>query len=71
MNNRTGMILCLCVFGLLGSLQAQPVADDVYWATAQASFEQLKELLAIPNDAHYPEDIARNVQWCEAHFSAR
>lgn len=71
MNNRTGMILCLCVFGLLGSLQAQPVADDVYWATAQASFEQLKELLAIPNDAHYPKDIERNVQWCEAHFSAR
>ncbi len=37
----------------------------------QASFSQLIELLSIPNDAHFPEDIERNVQWCEGAFSER
>ena len=31
----------------------------------------LKELLSIPNDAFYPEDIERNVVWCENAFSER
>lgn len=46
-----------------------PVEDAAYWEYAKASFPQLKELLALPNDAHFPEDIERNVQWCEAHFT--
>ena len=42
-----------------------------YWEYAKASFPQLKELLAIPNDAHFPKEIERNVQWCEQHFTRR
>ena len=52
--------------------RAQKVKDDnLYWEYAKASFPQLKELLAIPNDAHFPEDIQRNVLWCEKAFSQR
>ena len=38
---------------------------------ALASFSMLRELLSIPNDAFYPEDIEKNVRWCEHAFSAR
>ena len=32
---------------------------------AKNSLNTLKELLAIPNDANYPEDIEKNIQWVE------
>jgi acetylornithine deacetylase/succinyl-diaminopimelate desuccinylase-like protein len=38
---------------------------------AQSSFSILKEILSIPNDAFYPEDIEKNVQWCEEMFGQR
>lgn len=38
---------------------------------AQESFDMYKELLAIPNDAVFPEDIEKNVVWCEGAFSKR
>jgi len=38
---------------------------------AQASFQQLYDLLSIPNDAFYTEDIEKNVQWCEKAFQQR
>ena len=28
---------------------------------AKGSFEEFRELLSLPNDAHFPEDIERNV----------
>ena len=31
----------------------------------------LKELLSIPNDAFYPDDIEKNVMWCESAFTER
>lgn len=36
-----------------------------------ASFPMLKELLSIPNDAFFKEDIEKNVQWCEKAFGNR
>jgi acetylornithine deacetylase/succinyl-diaminopimelate desuccinylase-like protein len=38
---------------------------------AKASFPLLRELLSIPNDAFYPEDIEKNVEWCKNAFQAR
>uniref|UniRef100_UPI004049525A M20/M25/M40 family metallo-hydrolase n=1 Tax=Fulvivirga sp. TaxID=1931237 RepID=UPI004049525A len=38
---------------------------------AQQSFPMLKELLSIPNDAIYPKDIEKNIQWCESAFGER
>ena len=52
---------------------AQSFSQDIdttheSYATALASLEELKELLAIPNDANFPKDIAQNVKWCESKF---
>ncbi|MEE4277462.1 MAG: M20/M25/M40 family metallo-hydrolase, partial [Halieaceae bacterium] len=38
---------------------------------ARSSFTLLRELLSIPNDANYPEDIERNIRWCEDQFGRR
>ena len=38
---------------------------------AIASFKEFYELLSLQNDAHVPEDIEKNVTWCEAAFAKR
>jgi hypothetical protein len=38
---------------------------------ALSSLPALKELLSIPNDALYPDDIEKNVKWCEQAFGDR
>jgi acetylornithine deacetylase/succinyl-diaminopimelate desuccinylase-like protein len=63
------LLLVINLIPLMGTAQADQ--DMLYWTYAKASFPQLKELLAIPNDAHFPEYIERNVQWCERHFAQR
>ena len=50
---------------------AQMPQEQVFIDYAQASFPRLKELLSLPNDAHYPKDIEKNVQWCEQEFAKR
>ncbi|MEQ1588523.1 MAG: M20/M25/M40 family metallo-hydrolase [Cyclobacteriaceae bacterium] len=35
------------------------------------SFKEFYELLSIQNDAHYPLDIEKNIQWCENSFAKR
>lgn len=51
------------------ALKAQD--DSEFWKYGKASFPLFKELLAIPNDAHFHDDIEKNVQWCEVHFQKR
>ncbi|HET9056432.1 MAG TPA: M20/M25/M40 family metallo-hydrolase [Chitinophagaceae bacterium] len=38
---------------------------------AVASFNEFAELLSLPNDAHFANDIEKNVQWCEVAFQKR
>ncbi|WP_461445123.1 M20/M25/M40 family metallo-hydrolase [Maribacter sp.] len=45
--------------------------DDLSNRYAERSFPLLKELLSIPNDAFYPDDIEKNVTWCETEFGMR
>ncbi len=45
--------------------------DPEFWKYGKTSFPLFKELLAIPNDAHFHDDIKKNVQWCETHFERR
>jgi len=45
--------------------------DELSNKYALGSFDTLYELLSIPNDAFYPEEIEKNVKWCEAAFSQR
>lgn len=60
---------------MIGSLAAQlistQVLDSVAYAYAHGSFDMYRDLLSLPNDAHFPEDIEHNVRWCEAAFGQR
>lgn len=51
--------------------QKNPDLDKVAAQYATQSFREFYEMLSLPNDAHFPQDIERNVQWCEQAFSKR
>ncbi|HVS16682.1 MAG TPA: M20/M25/M40 family metallo-hydrolase [Thermoanaerobaculia bacterium] len=40
-------------------------------AEARRAVPMLRELLAIPNDAHFPDQLARNREWIESAFAER
>ncbi|HMP99517.1 MAG TPA: M20/M25/M40 family metallo-hydrolase [Cyclobacteriaceae bacterium] len=63
------LMLILCSL----SLYAQKKTDMNALAEKHAvnSFALFYELLSLPNDAHYPDDIEKNVAWCENAFSER
>lgn len=37
----------------------------------QPALRMLNEIVSIPNDAHFPEQIQKNLDWCEQVFAAR
>jgi len=62
----------LCIFCtlMLSVASGQPIdTDHITYSNALASLPGLKSFLAIPNDAHYPDDIEMNVQWCNQKFT--
>ncbi len=59
----------LFILFCINAFTQQRVSDrEMHKATIE-SFDLLKELLAIPNDANQPEDILRNIEWVESHMS--
>ena len=64
------LILFLCFPFVLFSQHSSKL-DELSSAYAKKSFPILKELLSIPNDAFYPDDIEKNVVWCESEFDKR
>ena len=66
------LFLLLFFFFAVGNIaKGQENLDSLAVVWARASFGQLYELLSIPNDAHYPDDIEQNVRWCEKAFASR
>lgn len=61
----------LTIIGCLFLVCSEAQKDQIFLQYAKASLPQLQELLAIPNDAHFHEDIELNVKWCEKHFTKR
>lgn len=53
----------------------KPTPPDPYTQMARSyadsSWTTFREFLSLPNDAHFPDDIMRNVEWCETHFGQR
>lgn len=49
----------------------KPSPNEIATKHAVTSFKQFYDLLSLPNDAHFPADIEKNVQWCEAAFAQR
>lgn len=45
--------------------------DKIAEKFAVASFDEFYALHSLPNDAHFPADIEKNVQWCENAFAKR
>lgn len=68
----TILMLCVLFFSTnaLAQIQGKKL-DDLAHKYATESFDRLYEFLSIPNDAHYPEDIEKNIQWCEKEFESR
>jgi len=61
------LIPCLCWTQKLDQEKLEVLSAKY----AKSSFPMLKEILSIPNDAFYPEDIEMNVKWCENEFEKR
>lgn len=56
-------------------LQAQKISSEKLQSLSEKhavqSFKDFYELLSLQNDAHFPQDIEKNVQWCEQAFTKR
>ena len=69
------IIILLLIISAPAILKAQKISQkrlkELSDKHALASFPMLKELLSIPNDAFYPEEIEKNVKWCEQAFQDR
>lgn len=64
-------IFGIILSALTGVAQKNSNQDALIQKHAVQSFKDLHALLSIPNDAHFPEDIEKNIKWCEAAFEKR
>ncbi len=51
--------------------KSKPDLESLSKKHAVTSFKELYDLLSLTNDAHFPKDIEKNIQWCEAAFAKR
>ena len=65
----------LSAVGVLSTATAEPVPVETIRALTQENTRPAialyREILSLPNDANYPDDIQRMVEWMEDAFSAR
>jgi len=64
-------LILLTISVSVSNAQKKIDLDKVAAAHATQSFREFYELLSLPNDAHFPQDIEKNVQWCEQAFAKR
>jgi len=65
---------CLLLFTLPAYTQNQLTTeqfDNAAEKYAYNSFQLFYEMLSLPNDANNPDDIIKNVEWCESAFGDR
>ncbi|GIL23651.1 MAG: hypothetical protein BroJett042_21640 [Bacteroidota bacterium] len=62
---------CLLLISTLAFAQKNTDLNKVAAEYARQSFREFSELLSLPNDAHFPQDIEKNVRWCEQAFAKR
>ena len=56
----------------LGAQQIErPRLDALTEAQLDSAFRNFREYLSIPNDAHFPEDIRKVLEWMDAALTAR
>ena len=64
-------LINFCFLLFLATTFSQVPSDDVFQKYAKESFPQLKELLAMPNDANIPDDLEDNIKWSEKHILSK
>jgi acetylornithine deacetylase/succinyl-diaminopimelate desuccinylase-like protein len=77
-NRRAVRVISLTILGLIAYLPsagAQRLSGDRIEALVArqlpGAFEAYRELLSLPNDAHFPEDILELLSWLERAFERR
>ena len=65
------LLLLVSISASLTFAQKNPDLDKVAATYATQSFKEFYEMLSLPNDAHFPQDIEKNVLWCEQAFAKR
>ncbi|MFN8889518.1 MAG: acetylornithine deacetylase, partial [Cyclobacteriaceae bacterium] len=73
---KTRLLIILFSTALLSAMAQSSKSKKINLdATAEqfaiASFDEFYQLHSLPNDAHFPADIEKNVQWCEGAFAKR
>jgi acetylornithine deacetylase/succinyl-diaminopimelate desuccinylase-like protein len=67
--------IAIGAFCLIGTTSAEPVPVETIRTLTQENTRPAialyREFLSLPNDANYPDDIARMVAWMEEAFSTR
>ena len=58
----------LCAFSQTPNQKALEALTEDSW---QHGLDLLQEIVSMPNDAAYPEQIAGNIAWCEKEFGER
>lgn len=70
MTGSRSLLIIIFIF-IISIASSQPIdGDHITYPNAVTSLSELKSFLAIPNDAHFPEDIEKNVSWCEQKLGA-
>ncbi len=64
---KCSLLLIVLCFGSYVQAQSIDTKHKTY-SLAKESLTQLKELLAIPNDANFPADIEKNIVWVDSVF---
>lgn len=59
------------LFAQVAGSNMQSELEEISKEYAFQSFDKFHEFLSIPNDAHFPDDIMKNVDWCEREFGER
>lgn len=70
-NLSVGLFVFWCFLG--GFLHAQQLTSTAIKAAAKDKFVtaifDLKSFLALPNDGHFPDQVEKNLAWCDSLFS--
>ncbi len=71
MKNAFLILCCLLSTAVYCQKSKNSNLDAIAEKFAVASFDEFFQLHSLPNDAHVPADIEKNVVWCESAFTKR
>jgi len=70
-NILTTALVLLAVGAARAQAPSEQRLQELSRVHARASLDEFRQLLGLPNDAHFPENVRRNVDWATRAFRAR